>query len=168
MALRILSLLAGWQKARATCGEKWCVTGLGPLFITHRASSAQHLQSTADRDQLAGHDRKKDIIVRGGESISAKEVEDVLAQHLAVAEAAAVGLPDERYGERVCAVVVLRTDCALNLDEIGKHFVGKHFARTGLARQKTPERLVIVDQLPRTAAGKVQKFVLRERMRGRR
>ena len=108
-------------------------------------------------------DRKKDIIVRGGENISAKEVEDILTQHAAVAEAAAVGLPDERYGERVCAVVVLRTDCALNLDEIGKHF-----ARTGLARQKTPERLVIVDQLPRTAAGKVQKFVLRERMRGRR
>lgn len=106
-------------------------------------------------------DRKKDIIVRGGENISAKEVEDVLAQHPAVAEAAAVGLPDERYGERVCVVVVLRPDCALDLDEIGRHF-----ARTGLARQKTPERLVIVDELPRTAAGKVQKFVLRERMRG--
>ncbi|WP_433632160.1 hypothetical protein [Nocardia sp. CA-120079] len=58
---------------------------------------------------------------------------------------------------------MLRADCALDLDEIGKHF-----ARTGSTRQKTPERLVIVDQLPRTAAGKVQKFVLRERMRGQR
>lgn len=105
-------------------------------------------------------DRKKDIIVRGGENISAKEVEDVLALHPAVAEAAAIGLPDERYGERVCAVVVLRESGALRLEEIGEHF-----ARVGVARQKTPERLVVVDELPRTAAGKVQKFVLREQLR---
>ncbi|MEV5835232.1 hypothetical protein [Nocardia sp. NPDC052112] len=58
-------------------------------------------------------------------------------------------------------MVALRADCALDLDEIGRRF-----ARTGSARQKTPERLGIVDELPRTAAGKVQKFVLRERMRG--
>lgn len=102
-------------------------------------------------------DRKKDIIVRGGENISSKEVEDILALHPAVAEAAAVGVPDDRYGERVCAFVVLReVDGSLDLDEIGRHF-----AETGVARQKTPERLVVVDALPRTPAGKLQKHRLR-------
>jgi len=104
-------------------------------------------------------DRKKDIIVRGGENISSKEVEDVLALHPAVAEAAAVGMPDERYGERVCAFVVLRdADGSLDLDE-----VGRHFAAVGVARQKTPERLVVVDSLPRTPAGKLRKYLLRGR-----
>lgn len=102
-------------------------------------------------------DRKKDIIVRGGENISSKEVEDVLALHPAVAEAAAVGVPDERYGERVCAFVVLReAGGSLDLDE-----VGRHFAAVGVARQKTPERLVVVDELPRTPAGKLRKHQLR-------
>lgn len=102
-------------------------------------------------------DRKKDIIVRGGENISSKEVEDVLARYPAVAEAAAVGMPDERYGERVCAVVVLReAGGSLGLDE-----VGRHFAEAGMARQKTPERIIVVGELPRTAAGKLQKYRLR-------
>ena len=104
-------------------------------------------------------DRKKDIIVRGGENISSKEVEDVLSTHPAIAEAAAVGASDETYGERVCAFVVLNG---------GQHFeladAAEHFASAGLARQKTPERIVIVPELPRTASGKVQKHVLRERL----
>jgi acyl-CoA synthetase (AMP-forming)/AMP-acid ligase II len=104
-------------------------------------------------------DRKKDIIIRGGENISSKEVEDVLAEHPAVAEVAAVGLPDDRLGERVCAVVVLRPGASLDLDD-----VRAHFAAAGVARQKTPERLVVLDQLPRTAAGKVQKFLLRKEL----
>jgi acyl-CoA synthetase (AMP-forming)/AMP-acid ligase II len=103
--------------------------------------------------------RKKDIIVRGGEKISAKEVEDVLLGHPAVAEAAVVGAPDERYGERVCAFVVPRPGTSLDLDE-----VRLHFAAAGLARQKTPERLVIAAALPRTAAGKVRKHLLRDQM----
>ncbi|ORB32600.1 cyclohexanecarboxylate-CoA ligase [Mycolicibacterium parafortuitum] len=104
-------------------------------------------------------DRKKDIIVRGGENISSKEVEDVLSTHPAIAEAAAVGAADETYGERVCAFVVVRD---------GGHFdlaaAAAHFTAAGLARQKTPERIVIVPELPRTASGKVQKHVLRERL----
>jgi acyl-CoA synthetase (AMP-forming)/AMP-acid ligase II len=106
-------------------------------------------------------DRKKDIIIRGGENISSKEVEDVLAEHPAVAEAAAIGLPDERLGERVCAVVVLAAGRTLDLDE-----VREHFASSGLAKQKTPERVEVVTELPRTPAGKVQKFRLREQMKG--
>jgi cyclohexanecarboxylate-CoA ligase len=106
-------------------------------------------------------DRKKDIIVRGGENISAKEVEDVLALHPRVAEVAAVALPDERYGERVCAVVVMRDGGGLDVAE-----VGVHFAAAGVARHKTPERVVVIEELPRTAAGKVQKYLLRDRLAG--
>lgn len=108
-------------------------------------------------------DRKKDIIVRGGENISAKEVEDVLGTHPAIAEAAAIGVPDDRYGERVCAVVVTGHGVTVDLDELGAHF-----AAVGVARQKTPERLVVVDKLPRTSSGKVQKHLLRQRVCGQR
>jgi len=108
-------------------------------------------------------DRKKDIIIRGGENISSKEVEDVLAEHPAVVEAAAIGLPDERLGERVCAVVVLGAGRTLDLEEVRAHFAG-----AGLARQKTPERVEVVTELPRTPAGKVQKFVLRRQIAGQR
>ena len=105
--------------------------------------------------------RKKDIIVRGGEKISAREVEGVLLRHPAVAEAAIAGAPDERYGERACAFVVLRPGASLGLAEVRRHFAG-----AGLARQKTPERLIITGELPRTAAGKVAKHALRARLAG--
>lgn len=102
-------------------------------------------------------DRIKDVIIRGGETISSGQVEDVLHGHPAVAEAAAVAAPDRRYGEVVAAAVVLKTGAALDLAE-----VRRHFEAAGLARQKTPERLVIVDSLPRTALGKVRKADLRK------
>ena len=105
-------------------------------------------------------DRKKDVIIRGGENIASKEVEDVLARHPAVSEAAVVGAADEHLGERVCAFVILREDAQLELPE-----VLAHFEREGLARQKAPERLVEVLELPRTPSGKVKKFELRERLR---
>jgi cyclohexanecarboxylate-CoA ligase len=104
-------------------------------------------------------DRKKDIIVRGGENISSKEVEDVLMSHPAVAEAAAIGAPDERLGERVCVFVVLNEGHHLDVTEIQEHFSG-----AGLARQKTPEQMHVVTDLPRTASGKVQKQQLRQRL----
>ncbi|MCM3922228.1 AMP-binding protein [Frankia sp. AiPs1] len=101
-------------------------------------------------------DRIKDIIVRNGENVSSKEVEDLLMTHPAVAEAAAVAEPDDRTGERVCVFVLPRPGSVLDLDE-----VRAHFAAAGAAKQKTPERLVIVADLPRTAAGKVRKHELR-------
>ncbi len=106
--------------------------------------------------RLAITDRIKDVIIRGGETISSGQVEDVLQAHPAVAEAAVVAAPDPHYGEVVAAVVVLKTGAALGLAE-----VQRHFEASGLARQKTPERLVIVDSLPRTALGKVRKADLR-------
>jgi len=117
---------------------------------------------TGDLGRLDAHgrltitDRIKDVIIRGGETISSGQVEDVLQAHPAVAEAAAVAAPDPRYGEVVAAVVVLEPGALFDLAELQRHF-----ASAGLARQKTPERLVIVDSLPRTALGKVRKADLR-------
>jgi acyl-CoA synthetase (AMP-forming)/AMP-acid ligase II len=106
---------------------------------------------------LAITDRKKDIIIRGGENISSKEVEDVLARHPAVSEVAVVATPDPRYGERVCAFVIPRSGASLALAD-----VQQHFAAAGLAKQKTPERLELVRDFPRTASGKIKKFELRK------
>jgi acyl-CoA synthetase (AMP-forming)/AMP-acid ligase II len=97
-------------------------------------------------------DRIKDVIIRGGETISAGQVEGVLIAHPSVAEGVAVAAPHPRYGEVVAAVVVLEPGRTMTLDELRLHF-----ANTGLAKQKTPERLVVVDELPRTALGKVRK-----------
>jgi len=103
-------------------------------------------------------DRKKDIVIRGGENISSQEVERVLAAHPAVREVAVVAMPDARYGEKVCAFVVPQPGQRLVLAE-----VQRHFGAAGVARQKTPEALFLVDDLPRTASGKVRKADLRQR-----
>jgi cyclohexanecarboxylate-CoA ligase len=101
-------------------------------------------------------DRLKDIIIRGGENISAKEVEDLLVTHPAVADVAVIPVPDPALGERVCAVVVSRPGCTFDVEQ-----AREHFAAAGAARQKTPEVIVLVDELPRTPSGKVRKDVLR-------
>ena len=103
--------------------------------------------------------RVKDLIIRGGENISAKEVEDLLLQLEEVHDAAVVGYPDDVMGERVCAVVV-SADPGLRLERLLQGLSG-----LGIARQKIPEALLLVEDLPRTASGKVQKFELRTRVR---
>ena len=102
-------------------------------------------------------DRKKDIIVRGGENLSSREIEDVIVTHPAVTDAAAIGMPEDVYGERVCAFVVLRPG-----DRFTVRDAVEHFAECGLALVKTPERIIAVAELPRTAGGKVQKHLLRD------
>jgi cyclohexanecarboxylate-CoA ligase len=101
-------------------------------------------------------DRLKDIIIRGGENISAKEVEDLLVTHPAVADVAVIGVPDPALGERVGAVVVVRPGFSFDVEQ-----AREHLAAAGVARQKTPEVVVLVDELPRTPSGKVRKDVLR-------
>ena len=103
--------------------------------------------------------RKKDLIIRGGENISPKEVEDVLHCHPAVVEAAVVAMPHQRLGETVCAYVVLRPGAMLELPD-----VVAFLENAKLARQKFPERLGVVDELPHTASGKALKHVLRARI----
>jgi acyl-CoA synthetase (AMP-forming)/AMP-acid ligase II len=105
-------------------------------------------------------DRLKDIIIRGGENLSSLEIEDLLQRHPAVAEAAAVGFPDPRYGERVCAFLIATPG---ELVPTVAQLVS-HFAELGVARQKTPEKVIEVSDFPRTAAGKVKKNELRERL----
>ena len=99
--------------------------------------------------------RKKALIIRGGENISAKEIEDVLHTHPGVREAAVVAMPHARLGEGVCAYIIGRGD-APDADELMAHV-----AASGLARQKIPERFELVEDFPRTASGKVRKDQLR-------
>jgi cyclohexanecarboxylate-CoA ligase len=101
--------------------------------------------------------RIKDVIVRGGENISAKEVEDVLFQHPAVSEIAVVGYPDPVMGQRMCAFVVTADGLGPSPADLAA-FLDGH----GVARQKSPERVVMVASLPKTPSGKVQKHRLRE------
>ncbi len=100
-------------------------------------------------------DRIKDVIISGGENISSVEVEGVLLRHPAVAEAAIVGLPDEKWGETPHAFVVLRDGAQATEQEVIA------FARDRLAHFKAPHGVSFVAELPKTATGKIQKFVLR-------
>ncbi|ULJ52606.1 medium-chain fatty-acid--CoA ligase [Shigella flexneri] len=102
--------------------------------------------------------RKKDIIVRGGENISSREVEDILLQHPKIHDACVVAMSDERLGERSCAYVVLKAPHhSLSLEE-----VVAFFSRKRVAKYKYPEHIVVIEKLPRTTSGKIQKFLLRK------
>jgi non-ribosomal peptide synthetase component E (peptide arylation enzyme) len=106
-------------------------------------------------------DRKKDIIIRGGENISAGEIEELLLHLPGVAEAAVVAAPDQRMGEHACAFVRLQPGAtAPTLDSMRSHLDA-----AGLAKVKWPEELRVADDFPRTASGKIQKFVLRKQVR---
>jgi fatty-acyl-CoA synthase len=100
-------------------------------------------------------DRIKDIIISGGENISSIEVESILLRHPAVQEAAVVGMPHAIWGESPHAFIVLREGESVSADEI-KEFVGRH-----LASFKKPQWVSFVKELPKTATGKIQKYVLR-------
>jgi len=99
--------------------------------------------------------RKKDLIIRGGENISAKEIEDVLHTHPQVREASVVAMPHERLGEGICAYVIAAGEAPAASD------LARHVAASGLAKQKTPELFLFVEDFPRTASGKVRKDQLR-------
>jgi fatty-acyl-CoA synthase len=105
---------------------------------------------------LSVHDRKKDVIITGGENVSSIEVENRLRSHPGVADVAVIGVPDRKWGETVKAVVVRASDAELTAAELIAH------SRAGLAHFKCPTSVDFVDALPRTATGKVQKFRLRE------
>jgi acyl-CoA synthetase (AMP-forming)/AMP-acid ligase II len=109
-----------------------------------------------DESYLMISDRKKDVIISGGENVSSIEVEDVLFQHPDVAEVAVIGVPDEKWGELVTALVVLQPGSAATPDELIA------FCRERMAGFKCPKRVELRDELARTATGKLQKFKLRE------
>jgi len=126
------------ETARVTDGG-WFHTGDGGAF---------------EDGYLTIADRKKDVIISGGENVSSIEVEDALNSHPAIREAAVIGIPDEKWGELVTALVVVDTD--VTAEELIRH------CREYLAGYKCPKRIEFLDALPRTATGKIQKFKLRE------
>ncbi|MES2973227.1 MAG: class I adenylate-forming enzyme family protein [Pseudomonadota bacterium] len=136
--------------------------------LTARAFDAQGYYKTGDLFEIGGErgqyyryaGRSKDMVIRGGMNISSEEVENLILAHPAVREAAIVGYADEAMGERVCACVVLKAGETLTLDGL------KAFLRDvqRIAVYKLPERLVLLDALPRNPVGKILKRVLREQL----
>jgi acyl-CoA synthetase (AMP-forming)/AMP-acid ligase II len=104
-------------------------------------------------------DRKKDMVLTGGENVYSREVEEVLYRHEAVAEAAIIGVPDERWGENVVAVVQTRSGAQVSAEELIAH------CKDHLASYKKPKRVIFVPELPKNAAGKILKRELRDRVR---
>jgi fatty-acyl-CoA synthase len=105
-------------------------------------------------------DRAKDVVISGGENISTVEVEQAIVSHPAVLEAAVIGVPDEKWGERPKAFVVLKPrgeTAGVTTDQLVEHVQSK------IARYKAPKAIEFVDELPKTSTGKVQKFELREK-----
>ena len=105
-------------------------------------------------------DRKKDMIVSGGENIYSREVEDALYRHKAVAHAAVIGVPDEAWGEAVCAVVQLQPGAVVSATEL------IDFCRTQIASYKKPRQVIFVDELPKLPSGKINKLEIRKAHRG--
>ena len=155
-------------------GEEGEIVARGPAMFmgyadqdqTREAIDAQGFFRTGDIGLVTPENavlitgRKKDLIIRGGENISAKEIEDVLHLHPAVAEASVVAMPHARLGEGICAFVIVRPGAATDFADLVA-FV----AQSGLAPQKRPERIEFVVKLPRTASGKIRKDVLRDTVR---
>jgi acyl-CoA synthetase (AMP-forming)/AMP-acid ligase II len=153
-------------------GEIWskgpdCFMGYTDAALTAATFSADGWFMTGDvgvlddEGFLAITDRKKDIIIRGGENVSAQEVEEVLMRMRGVAEVAVVAAPDARLGEVGCAFFRMQPGEAVpDLAQLRAAL-----ERTGMARQKWPEQVLGVDDFPRTASGKIQKFVLRQQLR---
>ena len=144
-----------------------CCIGYTDAELTARAFDEQGWYRTGDvgvldeDGYLTITDRLSDVIIRGGENVSAQEVEEVLLAMDGIAEVSVVGAPDDRLGERVAAVVRLRP----GVEVPSLAAVRAHLASVGLARQKWPESLHPVSDFPRTASGKVQKFRLRQALR---
>ena len=144
-----------------------CFAGYVDPALTEMAFDTDGWYATGDVGVLDGDgwltitDRKKDIIIRGGENVSAVEVEELLARLPGVAEVAVVSAPDARLGEHGCAFVRPQPGAP----PLGLAAVRAHLEAAGLARPKWPEELRLVDELPRTPSGKVQKFALRARLR---
>lgn len=133
------------EETRSTIKNGWLYTG--------------DLATIDEEGYITLVDRKKDMIISGGENVYSVEVESVLYEHPAILEAAIIGLPDEVWGEAVCAVIVLKDGAVIDEQEL------RSFCRQKLAGYKVPRRIFIEQQLPRNASGKILKYQLREKMK---
>ncbi len=102
--------------------------------------------------------RIKDLVIRGGENIYPREIEEFLFTHPAIEQAAVVGVPDLKYGEELCAWIKLKGGATCTADEI------REYCRAKLARYKVPRYVCLVEAFPQTVTGKIQKFKIREQM----
>ncbi|OIH85235.1 cyclohexanecarboxylate-CoA ligase [Arthrobacter sp. UCD-GKA] len=127
----------------------------GALFTPDGYSLSGDLGRMDDQGYVRVTGRMKDIIIRGGMNISAREIEDELLENPGIANVAVVSMPDERLGEKVCAFIVPSDG------EIGLGQISAYLQERGLPLQKVPERVEIVSELPTTATGKIQKHLLR-------
>ncbi|HEY6379766.1 MAG TPA: AMP-binding protein [Candidatus Dormibacteraeota bacterium] len=141
-------MLGYWDNPQATAaaidGARWMHTGD---------------LATMDADgyvNIVG--RIKDLVIRGGENVYPREVEEFLHTHPAISEAQVVGVPDARYGEELCACVRVRPGMTVDPEEV------RDFCRGRIAHFKVPRYVVLVDEFPMTVTGKVQKYLLRQRM----
>ncbi|MEA2127065.1 MAG: fatty-acyl-CoA synthase, partial [Solirubrobacteraceae bacterium] len=100
--------------------------------------------------------RSKDMIIRGGENVYPREIEEFLYTHEAIADVQVVGLPDERYGEEVAAFVIRHDGATVDEEAV------REFCRGRIAHYKVPRHVIFVDEFPMTVTGKIQKFKLRE------
>lgn len=128
------------------------------LFVSDGFSRSGDLGKMTDDGFVRVTGRTKDIVIRGGMNISAREIEDHLAHHPSLRASSVVGMPDERLGERVCCFLVVKQGHDVPTVEMLREFL----LGEGVAIQKTPERVVAVDALPMTATGKILKHVLRQ------
>src|SRR6201988_2583592 len=102
--------------------------------------------------------RIKDMVIRGGENVYPREIEEFLYRHPKIQDVQVIGVPDDRYGEEICAWVRLRPGMSANEEEINA------FCRDQIAHYKVPRYVKFVDEFPMTVTGKIQKFIMRERM----
>ncbi len=100
--------------------------------------------------------RSKDMVIRGGENVYPREIEEYLYTHPDVADVQVVGVPDERYGEEIAAFVIVRDGAALDTDAV------RAFCEGRIAHYKIPRHVLVVTEFPMTISGKVQKFKLRD------
>ena len=159
----------GWTPPSPTVGEI-CIRGdsVTPGYWNDPAATGKTFRDqwfhTGDVGYLDGDgylyitDRKKDLIIKGGENISPREIEETISLHPSVAEAAVVGIPDDKYGEEICAVIELRPGHAATGSEIREHAAGY------IGKFKLPAQIVFQATLPRTATGKVNKQTIRQQL----
>jgi fatty-acyl-CoA synthase len=166
--VKIVDPATGAAVERGTPGEQ-CTRGYGVMLgywddpeATSRAIDDEGWMHTGDlavMDEdgyVAIVGRIKDMIIRGGENIYPREIEEFLHRHPAIADVQVIGVPDERYGEIVCAWVIRKPGA-----ELDEHAL-KDFCAGKIARYKIPELVRFVDEFPMTVTGKIQKFKMRE------
>jgi acyl-CoA synthetase len=170
MHVRLLDVDDGGRGVPAGKGPTLClgywddVEGNAQLWTADGWMRMGDLATIDDDGYLTVVGRTSDFVIRGGKNISTAIVEDAVSSHPAVALCAAVGMPDDVLGERVCAFVELRGvfdgDRALDLDALRAHLAAR-----GTSKELWPERVIVVDALPRASGGKIAKGELRERAR---